>query len=421
MSIWRATRSRGRAAAGIVLAFGVAAGSAAVAGPAQAQPVLQLPPRSAAVSWGFNLEGQLGNGSTADSATYAGVSGLSSGVARVSAGFDNSMALTTGGTVWTWGNGLALGTGSTVGSTVPVQVPGLAGITQIAAGAGFEFDLALRSDGTVWGWGSNAVGQLGDGNTDLMRTPVQVTGLTGVTQIAAGDGLGLALRSDGTVWAWGWNRNGVLGDGTPAGFDSDSDVPVQVPGLSSVTQIAAGYTSAMAVRVQARRGSVLRTVWTWGGNSFGELGDGTTTDSATPVEVAGINVPGITAISAGGGFSMVLGSDGSVWGWGVNSGGQLGNGTTTNELRPVDLLNGAVTGISAGQDHALALLRGGSVLAWGTGPFGLDSSTLTPKVVPSLAGVTQVSAGGEYSLAVHLVERVFVPGGAPAHSGTLRQ
>jgi alpha-tubulin suppressor-like RCC1 family protein len=258
MSIWRAMRCRARAAAGIVLAFGVAAGMAALAGPAQAQPVLQLPPRSAAVSWGDNQDGQLGNGSTTASETYAGVSGLSSGVAQVSAGSDNSMALTTGGTVWTWGGGLALGNGSTADSAVPVQVPGLPGITQIAAGLGFDFDLALRSGGTVWGWGLNVLGQLGDGTTASSLPPVQVTGLTGVTQIAAGSGFGLALRSDGTVWAWGWN--GVLGNGTPT--SSVSDVPVQVPGLFDVTQIAAGGSWAMAVRVQARRGSVLRTVWT---------------------------------------------------------------------------------------------------------------------------------------------------------------
>jgi alpha-tubulin suppressor-like RCC1 family protein len=416
MSIWRAARYRVRAAAGMVLAFGVAAGAAAVASPAQAQPALQLPPRSAAVSWGANQHGQLGNGSTTASATYAGVSGLSSGVAQVSAGFDSSMALTTGGTVWTCGKGLALGNGSTADSAVPVQVPGLAGITQIAAGQGFEFDLALRSDGTVWGWGFNVLGQLGDGNTAPVLTPVQVTGLTGVTQIAAGYGFSLALRSDGTVWAWGWNRNGVLGNDTPT--SSVSDVPVQVPGLSNVIQIAAGETWAMAVRVQARRGGVLRTVWTWGNNSFGQLGDGTTTDSATPVEVSGISVPAVTAISAGGGFSMVLGSDGSVWGWGANGDGELGNGTTTGELRPVEILDGAVTGISAGYSHALALLRGGSVLAWGDGLFGTGTSSLTPEVVPSLAGVTQISAGAYYSLAVHQVVLVFVPGGVP---GTLRR
>jgi alpha-tubulin suppressor-like RCC1 family protein len=99
-----------------------------------------------------------------------------------------------------------------------VQVPGLAGMTQVATGLGF--DLALRSDSTVWGWGLNAFGQLGDGNTGSSGTPVQVAGLTGVTQIAAGNAFSLAVRSDGTVWAWGWNGYGQLGDGST----TDSDV-----------------------------------------------------------------------------------------------------------------------------------------------------------------------------------------------------
>ena len=134
--------------------------------------------------------------------------------------------------------------------------------------------------------------------------------------------------------------------------------------------------------------------------------------------MSGINVPAVTAISAGGGFSLVLGSDGSVWGWGTNSDGELGNGTTASELRPAEILAGAVTGISAGQSHALALLRGGSVLAWGDGLFGTGSSSLVPIAVPSLAGVTQISAGDHYSLAVHQVVRVFLPGGV---AGTLRR
>jgi alpha-tubulin suppressor-like RCC1 family protein len=208
----------------------------------------------------------------------------------------------------------------------------------------------------------------------------------------------------------------VLGAGVPV--NTDSDVPIQVTGLSNVIQIAAGDTSAMAVRVQVRRGSVLKTVWTWGNNSAGQLGDGTTTISAAPVQVFGINVPAVTAISAGGAFSMVLGSDRSVWGWGANAAGQLGNGTRTSELRPVKILDGAVTAISAGQSHALVLLRGGSVLAWGSGLFGTGTSSLTPEVVPSLAGVTQVSAGRDYSLAVHQVVLVFVP---VSVSGTLRR
>jgi alpha-tubulin suppressor-like RCC1 family protein len=405
MSIWWAKRCRIQAAAGIALALGVAAGAVGVAGPAQARPVLKLPPRSAAVSWGDNQDGQLGNGSTTASATYAGVSGLGSGVAQVSAGHDdNSMALTTDGTVWTWGVGKALGTGSSADSTVPVQVPGLTRVTQISAGS--DFDLALRSDGTVWAWGDNSAAELGDGNTGPGPTPVQVTGLTGVTQIATGHDYSLALRSDGTVWGWGSNVFDQLGTGASL----FAVVPVQVAGLSGVTQIAAGWWWGMAVRVQIRRGSAVSTVWTWGSNRSGQLGDGTTVSTATPVEVSGVNAPSIAAIATGRQNSMVLGSDGSVWTWGA---GDLGDGTPNIALRPVRILDGGVTGIAAGQSHALALLRGGNVLAWGDGLFGSGTSSLTPVPVPSLAGVTQISAGDDYSLAVHQVVLVFAPRGAP--------
>ena len=145
------------------------------AGPAQVQPVLKLPPDSGAVSWGDNQNGQLGNGSTAGSTSYAGVSWLSSGVTQISAGdYDNAMALTTGGAVWTWGLGLALGTGSAASSTVPHTGPRLTEVTEISAGLGY--DLALCSDGTVWAWDGNPFGQLGAGNTTTIpnSTPIHV-------------------------------------------------------------------------------------------------------------------------------------------------------------------------------------------------------------------------------------------------------
>jgi alpha-tubulin suppressor-like RCC1 family protein len=173
----------------------------------------------------------------------------------------------------------------------------------------------------------------------------------------------LVLPTRSAAVGWGNNFVGQLGHGTTTA----SATYAGVSGLSNgVAQIAAGASSGMAVRVQIRRGSVVRTVWTWGHNTYGQLGDGTTTNSATPAEVSGLNVPSVSAISAGGAFSMVLGSDGSIWAWGLNSDGELGNGTTTKELRPVEILVGAITGISAGYSDAMALLRGGSVLAWGT-------------------------------------------------------
>jgi hypothetical protein len=405
MKMWRASRRPVRAASGVILALGVSAASMAGAGAAQAQPGLRVQLHSAAVSWGDNENGQLGNGSTAARTTYAGVSGLSSGVAQVSAGLDNSVALTTDGTVWTWGNGLVLGTGSSTDSTVPVQVPGLASITQVSAGLGF--DLALRSDGTVWAWGLNQFGQLGDGTTgSTPLIPVQVTGLTGVTQIAAGNQFGLALRSDGTVWSWGFNEDGQLGDGNTANVS----MPVPVTGLFLVTQIAAGGASAMAVRAVPFRGAILWSVWDWGNNTFGELGDGTNHEHNTPEEVPGVQVPGVAQIAVGDGFSMALGSDGSLWGWGANSDGEVGFANTSPEPRPVETMfpNSGVTSISAGRTSMLALRSDGTVLAWGTGLFGTGTSSLSPVPVPGLTSVTQISAGDNYSLAVHQVRPILL-------------
>ena len=373
--------------------------------------MLKLPPRSAAVSWGDNQHGQLGDGTTTARATYAGVTGLSNGVTQVSAGEDNSMALTTGGILWTWGDAVELGTGSTTDSTVPVQVPGLAGITQVSAGLGF--DLALRSDGTVWGWGLNTFGELGDGNTDSVRTPVQVSGMTAVSQIAAGNGFALAVRSDGTVWGWGWNNHGQLGNGTT----SDSDVPVQVTGLTNVIRIAAGDASALALRVQFRRiGSgftAVRTAWTWGVNNAGQLrrrhrhgpGDPRTgVRHQCPVHHRHrrrrrrLHGPRLGRVGLGMGRELRRRTRQRLGRRRVPAGEDTGRSGDRHRGR---------------QSHALVLLGNGNVLAWGSGYFGLGSSSLVPVIIPSLAGVTQISAGNNYSLAVHQVAAVSVPGGAP--------
>jgi alpha-tubulin suppressor-like RCC1 family protein len=378
----------------------------AVPGAAQARPV---PTRSVAVSWGDGFFGQLGNGQQNSSALYVGVTGLT-GVTQVAAGLIYGLALRSDGSVWAWGYGGlgVLGDSATTSTDTPVQVTGLTGVTQIAAGQ--YSNLALRSDGTVWAWGDDASGELGDDHGDTLGysdTPVQVAGLTGVTQVAAGTNFDLALRSDGTVWAWGQNEDGQLGNGTT----NDSAVPVQVTGLSRVTQIAAGYDSAMAALTQGFITN-LTTVWTWGDNDYGQLGDGTLASRSTPEQVSGIDVPNVRGISVGSKFSMVLGSDGSVWAWGADFDGQLGNATTdTRWVRPVETIgqDSGITQISAGATHVLALRSDGTVLAWGNdqaGEIGNGTASETPVLpteVTGLTSVTQVHAGWELSLAVHNV------------------
>jgi alpha-tubulin suppressor-like RCC1 family protein len=411
----------GCAALALGLASSAVAASAAVADPARG--CCNLPSQSLAVSWGANQYGQLGNGTLFDYTLYGAVSGLTN-VTQVAAGWEHALALTSDGTVWAWGANTygQLGNGSATGNNaatpVPEQVPGLTGVTQIAAGEAFS--LALTSDGSVWAWGSNDQGQLGDNTTTNSDAPVPVAGLTGVTQIAAGSTFGLALRSDGTVWAWGLNGQGELGNGTT----TSSSVPVQVTGLSRVTQIAAGGGFAMAARTQGFVTS-LTSVWTWGDNLEGQLGDGTEVSRSTPEQVSGLSVPSVLQIVAGVEFAMVLGSDGSVWAWGADNHGQLGNAAMyapqTRAVETVGMASG-ITHLSAGLDHVLALRSDGTVLAWGDDEYGeignetSSDSPALPTEVTGLTNVTQVSAGPGFSLALHTVYGIHLPVAAPARS-----
>jgi alpha-tubulin suppressor-like RCC1 family protein len=358
----------------------LSAGSA----PAQAKVIPPIVNRTAAAFWGANI------------GTPVNVTGLT-GVTQVSAGTLHSLALRSDGTVWAWGNNFfgQLGNGTTTSSSglTPVQATGLTGVIQVSAGGAHS--LALRSDGTVWEWGT-------DGIIDNY-VPVQVPGLTGITKISAGAWFSLALRSDGTVWAWGMNTDGELGNGTTV----STEVPVQVTGLSQVTGISAGDDASLATRTRGI--TALTSVWAWGGNSMGQLGDGTVTNHLTPEQVTGINTPFVAGISAGFQFAVVLGTDGSSWGWGADQSGQLDSAPTSSPVtrpRQMTWTGSGITHLSAGFDHVLALRSNGTVLAWGSNSQGqlgdgAVGGTSGPEQVVGLGGVSQVSAGGQFSLALY--------------------
>ncbi len=193
---------------------------------------------------------------------------------QIAAGSDHSCAVVAGGQVKCWGYNLdgQLGDGTFNSSWVPVSVSGLSGVTQIAAG--YQHSCAVVSGGQVKCWGWNNFGELGNGTAVDSLTPVLVSGLSGVTQIAAGYGHSCAVVSGGQVKCWGWNLYGELGNGTTV----DSLTPVLVSGLSGVTQIAAGYGHSCALVAGGQ-------VKCWGSNGLGQLGNGTYTDSLTPVSV----------------------------------------------------------------------------------------------------------------------------------------
>ena len=245
--------------------------------------------------------------------------------------------------------------------------------------SGYYHTLALKEDGTVWAWGRDNFGQLGDGGANLDKTtPVQVSGLSNVTAVACGAYHNVALKSDGTVWTWGLDNYGQLGDG---GNNTNKTIPVQVSGLTDVIAIAAGNEHTLALKSDG-------TVWACGYGLYGRLGlgvfDGTT--HTTPAQV--VDFTDFIAIGAGGEHSMAMRSDGTVWGWGRNTRGQLGDGTVTSRNFP-----GQVTGltdiitIKCGVDYTMALkdegLNPATVWAWGYNYYGtLGDGTNTQRNTP---------------------------------------
>ncbi len=312
------------------------------------------------LSWGKNDYGQLGKGDTIDSTTPVEVldtSGVGSlvDIVQISAGAIHGAAVKSDGTVLVWGgnlNGeLGIGTSDSLPHPIPTCVLDidssgiLDGIVKISAGT--EYNLALKSDGTVLSWGANNDGQLGNDTTlsrylpDFVLATDGIDTMRNVTEISACPlgvlftyGHSLILKNDSTVWSFGRNDNGQLGINST----EPARTPVQVLGeygtgfLENVIAIDEGREYSIALKSDG-------TVWAWGNNYFGNLGDGTTNDRLTPVQVHGEHNTGfltdIVAISASQYHNLALRSDGTLFAWGRNNCGQLGDGTFTDKHYPV--------------------------------------------------------------------------------------
>jgi alpha-tubulin suppressor-like RCC1 family protein len=314
----------------------------------------------------------------------------------IAAGYTHSLALTDDGTVWTWGNIsstwgnsslLTILNGNYSGDIRQVSISDVRAIA-----AGVDCSYALKRDGTVWAWGDNFNGELGDGTTETSFTPVQVKGLSNVTEISAGTLYGIALKSDGTVWTWGYNHNqnnvSRLGDGTT----EDQLTPVQVKDLANVTKIMG---PCFAIKDDG-------TVWAWG-NALN------VTDIWEAYQVP--EMTNIKAIDMDYGYvhALFIREDGTVWSWGYNDNGQFGNGTFMrghpyfNETFQAKGL-ADVKSVSAGDKTSMALKNDGTVWVWGQNQDGMlgtgqmCESELVPVMIQGLIGVVAISSKNQHSV-----------------------
>ena len=308
-------------------------------------------------SFGYNVYGQIGDGSSVNRALPTDVNSVRN-IVSTYAGGAHSVVVKNDGTVWAWGQNEMgqVGDGTTINRSMPVMVTNLSGVLSLAAGE--RHSLALKTTGQVYGWGANDRGQLGDGLTNNTAVPVAVTGLTNISSISAGVVHSLALRQDGTVWGWGGNLYGQVGDGTV----TNRYVPVQATNLTGVGAICCGDNFSLALKTNG-------TVWAWGNGQMGQLGAGVRTNGYIPAAIP--NLTNVVSVKAGSKHALALVSNGTVWAWGRNFQGQLGQGNTNDSLVPVQVMAlSGIIAIAANGDDSYAILTNGTVLAWGNNDAG---------------------------------------------------
>jgi hypothetical protein len=304
------------------------------------------------------------------------------------------------GTLWAWGNNGSgrLGLGNTSNYSSPKQVGGLNGWLKVSAG--YSFGMAIKANGTLWGWGANAYGQLGLGNTTNYSSPKQIGGLVDWLTIATGYSHCAAVKTDGTLWTWGRNQAGALGLNNTTSYSS----PKQVGAGTGWLKVAAGgYTGyTLALKTDG-------TLWSWGGNNYGQQGRGNTSASQSPAQV-GASVDWSTIVSAvQGDFVVATKTDGTIWSWGRNQVGQLGVGNVTYYSSPKQI--GALTTwlqAACGYRHASAVKTDKTIWSWGRnnyGQLGLNNTTnySSPKQIGALVTWTQVTCGANQTHATALV------------------
>jgi alpha-tubulin suppressor-like RCC1 family protein len=358
-------------------------------------------------SWGRNVYGELGLGNTTSYSSPKQVGALSNWLS-VASGVSHTASIKTDGTFWSWGrnNVGQLGLGNTTNYSSPKQVGILTNWEKVSCGrggafGGGTFTLAIKTNGTLWSWGSNGSGQLGLGDSSDRSSPVQIGALTDWLSVACGGDYTAAIKTNGTIWAWGENGRGQLGLGNTTNYSS----PKQIGALTDWSYVACGYEYTVAIKANG-------TLWGWGYNAlYGSLGLGNTTNYSSPKQIGALT--NWLKVSCGTYFTTAIKTDGTLWAWGRNNGGQLGLGDASDRSSPVQVgaLNTWAT-LGTGNQCSFAVKTDKTVWSWGTNTYGQlglgdTSNRSSPVQIGSATNWSSLTSGLDSS--VGITSTVIVP------------
>jgi alpha-tubulin suppressor-like RCC1 family protein len=362
-------------------------------------------------TWGFNgTYGQLGDGTTISRSSPIQITAASSSFTFVTAASYTSYAIKTDGTIFAWGYGGSgnIGDGTTTSRSAPVQITSLGSrvFTKIYAYSSDHVH-AIQNNGKLWGWGTNTTGELGDGTVVSRSSPVQVSGAQNWSTVA---GLGgytqsAGIDTSGKVYLWSSYNGNVITSGSH----------ISNPTYYSWSQISVGPSHTVALREDGK-------VFAWGLNSVGQVGDLTILNRSSPVQIGGTGDEReyFVSVSAGTNFTVGVNIIGKIYAWGFNTYGQLGDTTTVSKSSPVlltaaSIASSSFVSISAGDNHVIALTTAGTVFTWGTngsGQLGQNDTVFrsSPVQIPSMSNIAQVGAGGSFSVALDTSGRLYTWG-----------
>jgi len=359
-----------------------------------------------AYSWGCNNTGPIGDGTVVNRSSPVSVISGFTNWSQVSAGQNRTLAVRANGTLWAWGSNYTgeLGDNSSTSKSSPVSVVG--GFTDwVCTSSGGCISAGVRSNGTLWTWGCNTQGSLGNGYAFGNRSsPVSVVGgFTDWCAVKLGRGFGVALRSNGTLWSWGCQSFAPsLGDGT---FNNRSSPVSVVGGFTDWCNFDANGYHAVAIRSNG-------TIWTWGYNIRGQLGNNSTSNSNSPVSVIGGFTDWCQA-AAGASSTFGIRSNGTLWAWGFNGGnyffGNLGDGTTVNRSSPVSVIGGFTDwcAVTASGEFTAGIRTNGTLWTWGVnsnGALGSNDTTRRSSPASVVGGFTNwKSVSGKFN---HIVATI---------------